>query len=61
MAFLVKMQILSGFNSWAVSVRRGIFGVKELAEWALRDFGALAAALALIPTETKLKISNWSL
>lgn len=52
MAFLVKMKILGGFNSWAVSARRGIFGVKELAEWAVRDFGALAAALALTPTET---------
>lgn len=32
--------------------RGGIFGVRELAEWAVRDFGPLTAALALIPAET---------
>lgn len=30
----------------------GIFGVRELAEWAVGDFEELTAALALIPSET---------
>ena len=34
------------------SRRGGIFGGRELAEWAIGDFGVLTAALALIPTET---------